>query len=67
MSIIQYRTLRPAQAAEKLQIGLSSVWWKVKNDPAFPKPFKFSPRTTVFYEHEVDAYMAACAAKSRAV
>jgi prophage regulatory protein len=62
---VQPRTLRPAKAAEKLQIGLSSVWWKVKNDPTFPRPFKLSPRTTVFYEHELDEYLAACAAKSR--
>lgn len=62
---IPRRTLRPAQAAQKLQIGLSSVWWKAKNDPAFPRPFKLSPRTTVFYEHELDDYLAACASHSR--
>jgi prophage regulatory protein len=55
------RTLRPAQAAEKLGIGLSTIWLKAKSDPKFPKPFKISPRTTVFYEQELDAYIAACA------
>jgi prophage regulatory protein len=59
------RTLRPAKAAEKLGIGLSTLWLKAKTDPDFPKPFKFSARTTVFFEHELDAYQLACAARSR--
>ena len=61
------RTLRPAATAEKLDIGLSSLWGKCKNDPTFPKPFKLSPRTTVFYEHEIDAYLEACADRARSV
>ena len=61
----QGRVLRPTQTAKKLQMGLSSIWLKAKTDPAFPKPFKLSPRVTVFYEHELDDYLAACAAKSR--
>lgn len=66
MSIVQGRVLRPAQAAEKLAIGLSTLWLKVKTDPDFPRPFKTGRRTTVLYESEIDAYVAACAAKSRA-
>ena len=66
MSTVQGRTLRPSQTAEKMSIGLSSLWLKVKKDPDFPRPFKLSPRTTVFYEHELDEYMSRCAAKSRA-
>ncbi|MCX7173404.1 MAG: AlpA family phage regulatory protein [Proteobacteria bacterium] len=65
MATIQTRGLRPAETAKKLSIGLSTLWLKVKTDSNFPKPFKISERTTVFYEHEVDAYLAACAAKSR--
>ncbi len=64
-SALQSRVLRPAQAAKKLAIGLSTFWLKAKTDPNFPKPFKVSERTTVVYESEVDAYLAACAAKSR--
>lgn len=62
----QGRVLRPAQAAAKLSIGLSTFWLKVKTDPAFPKTFRLSPRTTVIYEHQLDEYLAACASRSRA-
>ncbi len=61
------RALRPARTAEKLDIGLSSLWLKCKSDPAFPKPFKLSARTTVFFEDEIDAYLISCATKSRAI
>lgn len=61
----QGRVLRPAQAAQRLSIGLSTFWLKAKTDPAFPKPFKTGPRTTVVYESELDAYVAAYAARSR--
>lgn len=60
------RTVRPAGAAAKLSIGISSVWFKVKNDPNFPRPFKLSARTTVFFDDELDAYLVAQAAKSQA-
>jgi prophage regulatory protein len=62
----QGRGIRPAKAAVKLDIGLSTLWSKAKNDPDFPKPFKLGPRTTLFLENELDDYLAACAAKSRA-
>jgi prophage regulatory protein len=66
VSIPQGRAIRPAQASEKLGIGLSTLWLKAKNDPDFPKPFKLGPRTTIFLEHELDEYLAVCASKSRA-
>lgn len=62
----QRRTLRPAPMAQKLSMGLSTMWLKAKTDPAFPKPFKLSPRITVFFEDEADQYLIACANKSRA-
>jgi prophage regulatory protein len=62
----QGRCIRPAQASEKLGIGLSTLWLKVKNEPDFPKPFKLAPRTTIFLERELDEYLVACAARSRA-
>jgi prophage regulatory protein len=58
------RGLRPAQAAEKLAIGVSTLYLKAKNDPDFPKPVKLGPRTTIFLENELDEYIATCAAKS---
>ncbi len=59
------RTLRPAKLAEKLSIGVSTMWDKAKNDPAFPKPFKLSPKITLFWDDEADVYLALCADKSR--
>lgn len=56
------RALRPAKAAEKLGMGLSTLWLKAKNEPNFPKPFKAGPRITLFLEQELDAYLATCAA-----
>jgi prophage regulatory protein len=56
------RCLRPAQAAQKLGIGLSTLWLRCKS-PDFPKPFRQSPRVTVFFEHELDEYLATCASK----
>lgn len=59
------RALRPAKAAEKLGIGLSTLWAKAKNQADFPKPVKIGPSTTIFLEHELDAYIATCAAARR--
>ncbi|WP_321894558.1 helix-turn-helix transcriptional regulator [Paraburkholderia heleia] len=56
------RALRPAKAAEKLGIGLSTLWAKAKNQADFPKPVKIGPSTTIFLEHELDAYIASCVA-----
>lgn len=60
------RALRPARAAEKLGIGLSTLWAKAKNQADFPKPIKTGPRTTIFLEQELDAYLASCAAARKA-
>jgi predicted DNA-binding transcriptional regulator AlpA len=59
------RGIRPTQAAIKCAIALSTLWLKAKTDPDFPKPFKLGPRTTVFFEDELDEYLAKCAAQSR--
>jgi prophage regulatory protein len=56
------RALRPAKAAEKLGIGLSTLWAKAKNQSDFPKPVKIGPSTTIFLGHELDAYIASCVA-----
>lgn len=62
----QGNAVRPAKAAEKLAIGLSTLWLKTKSDPDFPKPIKLGPRTTIFFENELDQYLVTCAAKARA-
>ena len=59
------RVLRPSSAASKLNIALSTLWLRVKTDPHFPRPFKLGPRTTVFYEHELDQFLSQCAAQAR--
>ncbi|HVW50829.1 MAG TPA: AlpA family phage regulatory protein [Trinickia sp.] len=62
---VSYKGLRVKQAAEKLGMGVSSVWERVRKDPEFPRPVKLGPSTTVFLEHELDAYIAKCIAASR--
>ncbi|WP_186198162.1 helix-turn-helix transcriptional regulator [Burkholderia gladioli] len=62
---VSYKGLRPSQAAEKLGIGLSSLWAKAKSESGFPQPIKLGPATTVFIEHELDAYIEKCIAESR--
>ncbi|WP_038719116.1 helix-turn-helix transcriptional regulator [Burkholderia pseudomallei] len=58
MSQSSSRALRPAAAAQKLGIGLSTLYAKVKNDATFPRPIKIGPRTTVFTESSLDNWMA---------
>ena len=59
------RALRPPQAAEKLGIGLSTLWTKVKSDPEFAQPVKIGPRVTIFFEDELDAWLNAVVTKAR--
>jgi predicted DNA-binding transcriptional regulator AlpA len=47
---------RPKQASARLGIGLSTLWDRLKNDPAFPRPFKMGPRITQFWDDELDSY-----------
>lgn len=50
---------------QKLGMGLSTIYWKVENDTTFPRPVKFSEKTTVFVESELDAWAEAKVAESR--
>lgn len=59
------RCLRPNKAATKLAIGVSTLWLRVRTDADFPKPIKIGPRTTVFFEDELDAYLERCMAKAK--
>ncbi|WP_213780114.1 AlpA family phage regulatory protein [Caballeronia sp. dw_276] len=62
---VSYKGLRPSKAAEKLDIGLSSLWAKAKTDPDFPKPVKLGPGTTIFIEAELDAWVQKRVERSR--
>jgi prophage regulatory protein len=59
--------LRPKAAAQKLGIGLSTLWLKVSKDPEFPRPVKLGEGTTVFLEQEIDGWLDRRIAESRAV
>lgn len=61
------KALRPAEAAQKLGIGLSTLWKKIKTDPEFPQPIAITARITVLMESQLDAYLATCAAKPRVI
>jgi len=58
MSQPSSRSLRPAAAAQKLGIGISTLYAKLKTDATFPRPIKIGPRTTVFTESSLDAWLA---------
>ena len=49
--------LRPKHTAEFLSIGLSTLWYKAKHDPDFPKPVKLGPRTTVWFTADLADYL----------
>jgi prophage regulatory protein len=51
------RTLRVRHVATTLDVGVSSVWRMVKEDDQFPRPFKLSPRVTVWDSDELDSYI----------
>lgn len=59
------KMIRPADAAKKLGIGLSTLWRKASDQSDFPKPIKLGPATTAFFEDELDAYIAERAKQSR--
>lgn len=52
------RGIRPAQAAQKLGVSLSSLWRHTRENPNFPKPRKLGLKTTVWLEHELDSFLA---------
>jgi|GEM_PF-4888279 len=49
--------IRPAEAAKRLGIGLSTFWKFAKNDPDFPRLTKLG-RTTSVSAKDLDAYVA---------
>ncbi|MDR6377315.1 helix-turn-helix transcriptional regulator [Paraburkholderia caledonica] len=59
---VQGRALRPSKAAEHLGIGVSTFWRYAKTIPDFPKPVKLSPRCTIFFESQLNDWLASRAA-----
>jgi len=49
--------IRPQQAADKLGMGLSTLWYKARKDPDFPQPIKLTDGITGFLASELDAYI----------
>lgn len=60
MSIIPQgaRCLTPTKVRQKLCKGNTWLWDRVKNDPDFPKPIYLAPRSPVFIEQQIDAYLS---------
>ena len=54
---MNYRLLRPAEAANKTGISLSHLYLLVTEDK-FPRPIKISDRVTAFVESEVDQWIS---------
>lgn len=52
------KVLTPRLACQKLSKKKSWLWDRVRNDPRFPKPIYTSPRSPLFIEAELDAYIA---------
>lgn len=49
--------LRPKAAAEYCGVSLTSFWRLVKNDPAFPKPFKITQASTGVFRDGLDKWL----------
>jgi len=61
------RCVVPAEACKKFGKRKTWLWEQVRDNPAFPKPFRLteSSKTTVFLERELDDYIARRIAASR--
>ena len=56
--------LRPSRAAQRLAIGLSTLWLKAKKEADFPKPIRLGPRITAFRIADLDAWLTRQACKT---
>jgi prophage regulatory protein len=60
--------LRPATLAKKLDIGISTLYDKMKNDPEFPPKIKLGKGNAVaFRESDVEAWLEANTEEKEAV
>ena len=55
-SILSKRLLRINQVLALVPIGRSS-WWEGCRTGRYPKPIKLGPRTTVWREEDIDAFI----------
>ena len=61
------QALTSKQTCRKLSRKKSWLWAGVKADPEFPRPVYLNPGAPVWFEHEVDAWLAKCADRTRKV
>jgi prophage regulatory protein len=59
------RALRASAVSDKVGLSKATVYLRVKAGD-FPKPFRLGPNSSAWWEHEVDAWLEARAAESRA-
>jgi len=59
------RALRIAGVRQKIGLSPATVYLMVKAGK-FPRPFRLGPNSTAWWEHEIDAWLEARAAESRA-
>nr|WP_082727603.1 AlpA family phage regulatory protein [Burkholderia mayonis] len=52
------RGLRPKQAAKYIGVSQTSLWRYARTRSDFPKPIRLTEGVTVFFEAELDAWMA---------
>jgi prophage regulatory protein len=57
--------LRVQAVAKKLGVAVSTVWNWTKERETFPKPFPMGQNVTVWFESDLDAFIAAQAAPTR--
>lgn len=60
------RIIRPRAAAEKLGIGLPTLWNWARSKQDFPKPIRLSGSASGFIESELDAWLERRVSESRA-
>jgi prophage regulatory protein len=59
------RALRANAVSQKVSLSKATIYLRVKAGD-FPKPFRLGPNSSAWWEHEVDAWLEARAAESRA-
>lgn len=51
------KCLSPKQTYTKFGRKKTWLWDRLKSDPTFPRPVYLGPRSPVFLEHELDAWL----------
>ena len=58
------RAMRATAVSAKVGLSRATIYLRVKSG-TFPKPFRLGPNATAWWEHEIDDWLDACAARSR--